>query len=291
MLKLVLLSMQAGERSEHRLPAGLWTIGGDENDGLRLADLPPAALEIEGDLSGVIATAKRIDARVGKFPLSPGQRRLVRPGESLCFGGHELRVEAPEAEDRPAPVPALVWLNGRDCGKRAPLRAEAILVGRGEHCAARVRDPMASRLHATLVLGSGEARVTDAGSCNGLKIDGVSVEGEQRLYGGEILTVGETDLAFEADLGLEPPEGGVRPDEATVVKPQVPRAPSTAAARGWRWPAPRKALGWAALALAVVGAWHLSRCQASAMAGFAAIESMALVLGKTPSQRPISAMR
>jgi hypothetical protein len=260
MLKLVLISMQAGERSEHRLPAGLWTIGGDENDGLRLADLPPDALEIESDLSGVIATAKRIDARIGLRRLSPGQRRLVRQGESLCFGGHELRVEAPDAEDRPAPIPALVWLNGRDCGKRTPLRAEAVLVGRGEHCAARVRDPMASRLHATLVLGSGEARVTDAGSCNGLKVNGVSVEGEQRLYGGEILTIGETDLAFEADLGPEPPEGGARPDEETVVKNQAPRAPLAASERRWRWSPPRKALGWAALALAVVGAWRLSRC-------------------------------
>lgn len=198
MLKLVLLSHRSRERAEHRLPAGLWTLGGAESDALCLPDLPPAALEVEAGLSGMIATAKRVGARAGLAALKPGDRRLIRLGESLSFGGHELRVEARLSRERPAPAPALVWLNGRDCGKRALLTAETTLIGRGERCAVRVRDARASRLHATLVLDGGEARATDAGSRNGLKINGVSVRGEQRLFGGEILTLGGTELAFEA---------------------------------------------------------------------------------------------
>ncbi len=260
MLKLVLLSHLTGERSEHELPPGVWTVGGDETDALRVPGLPPAALQIEPHRSGMIAHLQRVEARAGLLALPRGERRLIRRGESLAIGDHELRVEALAQGSGPEGA-ALVWLNGRDCGKRALLPAGPTLVGRGERCAARVRDAKASRLHVTLVLSNGEARATDEGSRNGLQINGVAVEGEQRLFGGEILTLGTTDLAFEAALPRAAARKALaRPcDEWASVTLELPQARGfLAGACAFRR---RSAVVLAALCLAALAlaAWLQSR--------------------------------
>jgi pSer/pThr/pTyr-binding forkhead associated (FHA) protein len=126
-------------------------------------------------------------------PARPVDGSTANPGRDLLAG-------APGTSDRTEAIPTLVWLNGKDCGKRAPLLDEATLVGRGLDCAARVRDARASRRHAQIVYLRGEVRIFDLKSANGLRVDDIAVARQQRLFGGEVVSIGLTDLGFEAQL-------------------------------------------------------------------------------------------
>ncbi len=241
-----------GQETALPLAPGRHLAGGGDADPLRIAGLPPEALDLEVAADSVIVIARLPGFLVSGQPLGVAQRRFVRPSDKLEHGDLELSFEYPEraqADGTAAlargvlagalqcasqtPIPTLVWLNGPDCGKRLPLLDEAVFLGRGEGSAARVRDGLASRVHAKVVLKDGEARVVDLQSANGLFVDRAKVEGEHLLWGGEVLQVGDTEIAFEAKLQRPPeppPPMETSSDEPEPAQPPAdPRAPCAAA--------------------------------------------------------------
>lgn len=97
--------------------------------------------------------------------------------------------------------------------------AAPVYVGRHEGCAAQVTaDTRVSRRHARLVFGAGSWSLEDAGSRNGTALRGRPLSGECILSPGDIITVGDTPLAFCAPgsgLDATTPSG----TESTLLTP------------------------------------------------------------------------
>jgi hypothetical protein len=103
----------------------------------------------------------------------------------------------------PIAGPHLVVLNGRGAGDRHPLGARQVL-GRGRGAGVALADPLASRRHARLEVAGGAATVLDLGAKNGVRLNGIRLDRRPRaLAAGDILTIGETELAF-VDPAREP---------------------------------------------------------------------------------------
>ncbi|MGC4113322.1 MAG: FHA domain-containing protein [Myxococcales bacterium] len=203
------------------LPLGLHTAGGSPHDTIKLDGAPGKLMEFDVAMDTTIVAAKVPGCTLAGRVLELHERWLLRPGQILELHGSQLRVEMESIPVSPmdqgtaalargvlgsggvapiSPLPSLVWLNGRDCGNRLTLLDEATFMGRGEGTAARVRDALASRTHAKLTLKDGAATLEHLASANGLFVDGKQVEGALRLFGGEVIRIGETELLFDAQL-------------------------------------------------------------------------------------------
>ena len=76
-------------------------------------------------------------------------------------------------------------------------------IGRSSGCDVTINDDMASRRHVVFRV-SDVVEVADAGSTNGVVVNGVAVEGVHRLQAGDRVLVGDTTLVIElAGLGRE----------------------------------------------------------------------------------------
>lgn len=94
--------------------------------------------------------------------------------------------------------PALEVLDGPERGTRLhlpPLGAPRV-VGRGEECALRLSDADASRRHFEVQNKGEVVELRDLGSKNGVKLNGLRVEGVVALSHGDELGVGLTRLRF-----------------------------------------------------------------------------------------------
>lgn len=81
--------------------------------------------------------------------------------------------------------------------RRVTLGQKVLVIGRLPGCDITVNDANVSRRHAEVrPAGEGWA-VADLGSTNGTRVNGVTVT-EQRLVDGDVITVGNTPLRFEA---------------------------------------------------------------------------------------------
>lgn len=261
------------------LPPGLHTAGGAPRDTLRLDGAPGALMELDVALDSIIVAARVPGCTLAGRELKVFERWLIRPGQVLGIHGTELRVEQPQAKVSAVdqgtaalargvlgggvagatPLPSLLWLNGRDCGKRLTLLDEATFLGRGEGTAARIRDALASRTHAKLTLRDGTATLKHLSSSNGLHVDGKPVDGELRLFGGEVVRIGETELLFDAELP-RPAARAVPP--APALAADAPKAQQPPGRKAWRLPVVELALvGGASAAGAVLTAavWMLAR--------------------------------
>ncbi len=142
-----------------------------------------------------------------------------------------------------------------------PFAAEAIVIGRAPEATVRVGDRNVSRRHARFVLQNGSVFVEDLGSLTGTRVNGERISGRRKVREGDLVQIGDYDLAVlheqgaDADPGAPPPLP-VTPRETVVphateggVDPAPPPAPEPS-----RAPAPRPvrlALAAGALALAV----------------------------------------
>ncbi len=208
-------------------------------DDLSFAGAPPGLFDLEISAQTAIVVPRVAGADLRGRALKVGERRLLRPGEPLTVAGYVVVREADTAPEGPAEgtaalargmlgsaltgsgssaLPSLVWLNGWDCGKRLPLLDEATFLGRGEGSGCRIRDALASRTHAKLLLREGKGLLTDLVSANGVEVDGSRVDGERELTGGEVIRIGETELLFElpARAPASPPKAAAPPTEAPI---------------------------------------------------------------------------
>jgi Protein of unknown function (DUF3662)/FHA domain len=85
-------------------------------------------------------------------------------------------------------------------GNRRELGARPLTIGRLPDCGVVLGDPNVSRYHAEIRPasgGTGEYEISDMGSTNGTKVNGIPLVGAQVLRDGDQITVGATAMRFE----------------------------------------------------------------------------------------------
>jgi DNA-binding NtrC family response regulator len=113
---------------------------------------------------------------------------------------------------------------GPDAGKRLEIAATTrphVLAGQSPICDLLLRDPWASRRHLALDAGD-RLRVTDLGSTNGTRVNGVSI-GHAFLVGGETIRIGDTEIVVQANA--QPPTTGAQALESTSFGPVLGASP------------------------------------------------------------------
>lgn len=119
--------------------------------------------------------------------------RVIRTSSGL---GYSMVAEATETVEgatsaRHGPVPVLT------IGRRRVVLADGVTtIGRDQDCHIHFAHPSVSRLHARIAIEGATARIEDAGSKNGVLVDGRRISGSIRLASGAALTIGVVELAF-----------------------------------------------------------------------------------------------
>lgn len=70
------------------------------------------------------------------------------------------------------------------------------LIGRSPECRVTIEDPLVSRVHARVVVGADGVRVEDAGSRNGVRVNGQLVREPTPLADGDRIRIGTQDVVF-----------------------------------------------------------------------------------------------
>lgn len=84
-----------------------------------------------------------------------------------------------------------------------PFAEEAIVVGRAtEGVTFRLADRNVSRRHARFVRQSGTVSVEDLGSLTGTRVNGERITGRRRLRDGDLVQIGDYDLAILAEAAV-----------------------------------------------------------------------------------------
>jgi pSer/pThr/pTyr-binding forkhead associated (FHA) protein len=83
-------------------------------------------------------------------------------------------------------------------GKVVKIGEQPIVIGRQPDCDIVFDDPNISRRHAEIRVAAGEFTVSDLGSTNGTKVNGVAVTIARALRDGDIVTLGNNSIRFEA---------------------------------------------------------------------------------------------
>lgn len=93
----------------------------------------------------------------------------------------------------------LVATRGPLEGKRYPVSSEGLVLGRAETCDVPIPDQGVSREHARVMLHNAAVWVQDAGSRNGVYVNGKRVSRHKQLSPGAELTIGVHAFTLELD--------------------------------------------------------------------------------------------
>jgi len=80
---------------------------------------------------------------------------------------------------------------------RHQLQGSSVSIGRASDCSIPIKDRYLSRKHAEIVQSHGTWVLKDCGSANGTYLNGVRVERDHPLRGGDRIRLGDTELVFE----------------------------------------------------------------------------------------------
>ena len=134
-------------------------------------------------------------------PPSPAATEMPLPGFTIAPATEaapqpvDPQPAAPVEAPVPHGAPATIVLPS---GQRLAVTAHAVTVGRLPECSIVLNDPNVSRRHAEIRRGLQGTTVVDLGSTNGTKVNGQRITAEHTLAAGDIITVGNTHLRFEA---------------------------------------------------------------------------------------------
>ena len=103
------------------------------------------------------------------------------------------------------PTVTLRVLDGADRGKVFDELQTPVTIGREEGNAIQLNDDRVSRFHVKIQEDHDKLVLTDLESTNGTKVNHVPVI-EYRLTNGDIITVGETDVAFYEETEVRIPD-------------------------------------------------------------------------------------
>lgn len=201
------LVFQGGERPQHPLVEGSWSIGSGAD-----ADIPLAKDGIEALHCELLVGAQGVRLRVppgtrvlvndrpmdGMFALRENdvlgladvRIRLVDAGEDALRAGEgqvpDERSELNATMVRPVlPKFALRGVSGTLFGRSVPLQA-SLSIGRAEDAGLRIPLDSISRQHARLTPAGNEVLVEDLGSANGTWINGKRITRASAVHGDEI---------------------------------------------------------------------------------------------------------
>jgi len=99
--------------------------------------------------------------------------------------------------------PVLVVTKGPVEGARFPVEADGLTIGRDEECSVVLDDSNVSRFHARLVFHNAAIWIQDAGSRNGVFLNGKRVVRHKQLSPGDEMVIG--DHAFTLELETQEP--------------------------------------------------------------------------------------
>src|SRR5437660_1198819 len=102
----------------------------------------------------------------------------------------------------------MVMLNGPQQGREYDLTGGEMRIGRGAHNDIVIADPQSSRLHATLLYRDGMYILLDAGSTNGIYVNGARVN-QAGLRDGDVVGIGALKMAFRTSPGNTQSSGQV----------------------------------------------------------------------------------
>jgi predicted component of type VI protein secretion system len=106
-----------------------------------------------------------------------------------------------------------------------PFAGEPIVVGRApEGVTFRLTDRNVSRRHARFVVQNGSAFVEDLGSLLGTRVNGERISGKRRLREGDLVQIGDYDLAVLAEAAAIPGAGAPPPPLPPVARNGDPNA-------------------------------------------------------------------
>jgi hypothetical protein len=130
---------------------------------------------------------------------SPVGQRLPSPVFSGDFSRSPLlRPAAPPAEpsDAGSAVGVLYIEGGREAGRRIPISARGLTLGRSQGADVVLEDPTVSAEHARVGVLEGRAHIIDLASSNGTFVNDQPVD-RAYLYDGDRLQLGDTILLFK----------------------------------------------------------------------------------------------
>lgn len=138
-------------------------------------------------------------------------------------------------QDSSSPRAVLVCTDGSLKGQRAPVGADGLMLGRGEHCDMIIKDAGVSREHARVLLHNDAVWIQDAGSRNGCFLNGRRLSRHQTLSPGDDLRIGEHRFTIELEepfpadgsvssFGAPRPAGALEPTNPTPPAPYIPRS-------------------------------------------------------------------
>ena len=96
--------------------------------------------------------------------------------------------------------PVLVATKGLLEGARYPVGADGVTLGRDPECTVILDDPNVSRFHARLVFHNAAIWVQDAGSRNGVFLNGKRVVRHKQFSPGDEMLIGDHGFTLELDL-------------------------------------------------------------------------------------------
>jgi predicted component of type VI protein secretion system len=134
-------------------------------------------------------------------------------------------VPTPPAEA--APLASLLVRSGAFRGKRLPVKAPVVNIGRADYNDVVIAEPSVSTTHAKLQRRDDIWVLSDLGSTNGTYVEGEPVTGETALTPGTTLKFGEVAVLFEP-LDDRPTPGLPGTQAVERIEPE-PEAPGVAA--------------------------------------------------------------
>jgi Protein of unknown function (DUF3662)/FHA domain len=143
-------------------------------------------------LSRELADAAREHARIESYSFVGPVEVEIFEGSNLKPGRFTVAAEVHESEDGGF-LAEIVLPDGR---RVAVAGSEALVIGRLPECNVVLPDSNVSRRHAELRRREEGVFVTDLGSTNGTRVNGIPVR-EQLLASGDEISVGTTRLIFE----------------------------------------------------------------------------------------------
>lgn len=120
-----------------------------------------------------------------------------------------------------------------------PFVRDEITIGRQEGNTIRLTERNVSRRHARLMRNNGHVLIEDLGSYNGIRINGDRISGQVQVADGDLIQIGDYDLAIQAEekaaaatVPLEPPSAGTptrKLNESSATMPALPAVDAPAA--------------------------------------------------------------
>ena len=130
-----------------------------------------------------------------------------------------------------ADVPVLVCTSGKLSGQRIVVPEGGLGLGRSPENAVVIQDEGVSRYHARLLYENGSLWLQDAGSRNGVFVNGARVTGHKALKVGDQVTIAEHSFELRWQ-----DEDAARPAPEPTPPPPKDPEPEPSGRRRWFWP-------------------------------------------------------